>query len=285
MNPQEAFLALRRARSFLFVPGNRPERFAKALASGADAIVVDLEDSVPPAAKAAARGAVAAEWPALQQAAVPVVIRMNACGTPAGEEDLEWLTHLRPVGVMVPKCEGAADLERVALSATNAALLPLIENARGWATLASIASAAHVSRLVIGHIDFMAETGISCSDDERELDPLRFAVAMNSQLHGLSPAIDGVTTAIGDDAQLRADTQRASRFGFGGKLCIHPRQVAGVHEALKPSSAQVEWAMRVLAGDAAAGGAAFQLDGRMIDLPIVARARSTLSRVRQETTG
>ena len=133
-------------------------------------------------------------------------------------------------------------------------------------------------RLVVGHIDFMADTGLQCSDDERELIPLRFAVAMATRLGALAPAVDGVTVGIDDDERLREDTRRALRFGFGAKLCIHPRQVAIVHEAMMPSAAELRWAERVIAADAAARGAAVQLDGRMVDLPVVLQARRTLAR-------
>jgi citrate lyase subunit beta/citryl-CoA lyase len=144
--------------------------------------------------------------------------------------------------------------------------------------LAEIAHAPGVLRLVVGHIDFMADTGIRCSDDERELDALRFAVAMQTRANRLAPAIDGVTLAIGDTLRLQTDVQRALNFGFGGKLCIHPRQVPVVHAAMAPSEAELDRARRVVAADEASGGAAVQLDGRMVDLPVVLQARRTLAR-------
>ena len=133
---------------------------------------------------------------------------------------------------------------------------------------------------MIGHIDFMADTGIQCSAGEPELASLRFAVAMATRLNRLAPAVDGVTVAIDDEAKLREDTARALRFGFGAKLCIHPRQVAIVHDVMAPSADDIDWAQRVIAADAAAGGAATQVDGRMVDLPVVLQARRTLARAR-----
>jgi len=259
------------ARTLLFVPGNRPERFAKALASDADAVVLDLEDSVPAGEKAAARDAIAAQWPAMSG---PVVIRVNA-----GEADLPWLRCLADVGaVMLPKAESASQVARVAQAAPGALIIPLIESAAGYAALPEIAAAPGVLRLAVGNIDFSADTGIRCSDDERELAPLRFAVAIQTRLCGLAPAIDGVTTAFDDVPRLRADTLRALSFGFGGKLCIHPRQVAVIHEAMRPTAEELQWAQRVLDADAAANGAAVQLDGRMVDVPVVLQARRTLAR-------
>lgn len=277
-------LALGHARSFLFVPGNRRERYAKAQASGADAVVLDLEDAVPLADKPAARSAVAAAWATLQGGGVPVVLRINPPGTPAGAEDLAWLPSLAALGglpaLMVPKAETAADLAAVRQAAPTAVLLPLIESAAGWAGLAGLAAHAGVLRLVLGHIDFQADTGLRCSDDEREIDPLRFAIAMHTRLQRLAPAVDGVTTAFDDEARLRSDTMRALRFGFGAKLCIHPRQIAVVHQALAPTEAELAWARRVVAADEAAQGAAVQLDGRMVDLPVVLQARRLLAQAR-----
>ena len=275
--------ALAWARSFLFVPGIRPERFAKALASGADAVVLDLEDSVPANAKQAAREAIRDAWADLggAGAGVVLVVRINAPEGAWGADDIEWLARLgRPAAVMVPKVESADALDRVTTALPGIALLPLIESAAGYAALPEIAAAEGVSRLVIGHIDFMADTGIQCSAGEPELASLRFAVAMATRLNRLAPAVDGVTVAIDDEAKLREDTARALRFGFGAKLCIHPRQVAIVHDVMAPSADDIDWAQRVIAADAAAGGAATQVDGRMVDLPVVLRARRTLARAR-----
>ena len=271
--------ALAAARTLLFVPGNRPERLAKALASGADAVVLDLEDSVPAGDKPAARTAVVAALDALPASAPPVVVRINAMGAPGGPLDLAALAAARPAAVMVSKAETADELQRVRAALPRAALLPLIESARGLDALGSLAAVPQVLRLVVGHIDFMADTGIACSDaDERELDPLRFAVALRTRLARLHPAIDGVTVAFDDDARLAVDTRRALHFGFGGKLCIHPRQVAPVHAAMAPGAEELQWARRVVEADARAGGAAVQLDGRMVDLPVVLQARRTLAR-------
>ena len=272
---------LARARSFLFVPCIRPERFAKALASGADAVVLDLEDSVPTNAKQAAREAIRDTWADLRAAGVALVVRINGPEGAWGGDDIEWLARLGPpAGVMVPKVESAAALDHVSTALPGVALLPLIESAAGYAALSAIAAVPGVSRLVIGHIDFMADTGIRCSAGEPELAPLRFAVAMATRLHRLAPAVDGVTVAVDDEAQLRVDTARALRFGFGAKLCIHPRQVAIVHDAMAPSADDIDWARRVVAADATAGGAATQVDGRMVDLPVVLQAHRTLARAR-----
>lgn len=279
MDAARLIAAVAGARTLLFVPANRPERFQKALASGADAVVFDLEDSVPPAAKRAARDSLTAAWAALADTGVPLVVRINALEGALGQDDVQWLAARVPgAAVMVPKAGAAADLVALRQRLPQVPLLPLIETAAGYVNLQQIAAVPGVVRLAVGHIDFMADTGLQCSDDERELAPLRFAVAMHTRLHGLAPGIDGVTTAIDDAALITADTRRALHFGFAGKLCIHPRQVPVVHAAFAPSPEALAWARRVVEADAAAAGAAVQLGGRMVDLPVVQQARRTLAR-------
>jgi len=270
--------SIRQARTLLFVPGDRPERFAKAAASGADAVVLDLEDAVPMATKQTARDAVRAGWAELQALGVPLVVRSNAWGSEEWAADLDCLQCLAGMAaLMLPKAESADAVRKAHQDTGGVPILPLIESAAGYDAVKAIAAAPGCLRLVVGHIDFMADTGIGCGEDQAELDPLRFAVAIATRLSGRAPAIDGVTVQLDDDAILRSDTLRARRFGFGGKLCIHPRQVPGVHAAFAPGDEELTWARRVVAAEAAAGGGAVQLDGRMVDLPVVLRARRLLA--------
>lgn len=266
------------ARSLLFVPGHRPERFGKALASGADAVVVDLEDSVPPDAKARAAQALGGAWPTLDPSRV--LVRVNARGTPWHEDDLALCARLRPVAVMVPKAEHADDLQDAALQARagERGVLALVESAVGVANARAIAACPAVGRLVLGHIDLMADLGLQCDADERELDAVRFELVLASRLAARPAPVDGVTTAIDDEPQLIHDTRRGQRFGFGGKLCIHPRQIAPLHAALVPAPPQLAWARRVVAAVAAAGGGAVRIDGQMVDRPVLLRAQQLLAR-------
>lgn len=274
------YSALSSARTFLFVPGNRPDRFEKALGSGADAVVFDLEDAVPESDKTQARHAISQAWAGLQVSSVPKVVRINVPDQTLGREDLRALSRFPGLaGVMVPKAESADLLLAVRAALPDTPILPLIESAAGYAAISEIARVEGVLRLVVGHIDFIADTGLQCSEDEPELAPLRFAVAMATRVGLLAPAVDGVTVAIEDDDRLRQDTRRTLRFGFGGKLCIHPRQIGVVHEALAPSAHELAWAQRVLAANTASGGAAVQVDGHMVDLPVVLQARRLLGRV------
>jgi citrate lyase subunit beta/citryl-CoA lyase len=271
------------ACSLLFVPGTRLDRLAKALASGAGAVVIDWEDAVAPADKPAARAAAAPTLAALTPAQrARVLVRLNAAGTPWHPDDLVALQALAGAGLgaaMPPKVESAAALAPVAAAlGARGVLLPLIESAAGLQAVHAIAAAPQVLRLVFGHLDFQADLGMACGPDEHELAPVRLQLVLASRLAGLAPPMDGVSTELGDAARVQADAARAQRAGLGGKLCIHPAQVAPVHAAFSPSAAQADWAQRVLRGFEAAQGGVFSLDGRMVDAPVVALARQLLRR-------
>lgn len=254
------------ARSYLFVPGNRPERFAKACAAGADEVIVDLEDAVSPADKDAARAAVTA-WLSPEH---PVLLRINGADTQWFEQDLALCGQPGIAAVILPKAEHLDQIRMVAAAAPGIAVLPLIETARGFWNAHSVAQAGSVQRLVFGSIDFQLDMGID--GDDLELLYFRSQLVLLSRIAGIQPPVDGVTTAIDDAAQIRTDAQRARRLGFKGKLCIHPRQVDIVNQCFSPSDESVAWAKKVLAAAEAAKGAAVAMDGKMIDFPVIRKA-------------
>jgi len=262
-------------RSLLFVPGDRPERFAKALASGADAVIVDLEDAVAPAAKVAARDALAAHL----VVRAGVVLRINGRDTPWFDDDARAAAHPAIVAVMCPKTSSADDIAALRSRCGDKPVLALIETARGLAGIGGIAAAPGVARLVFGSIDFQLDMDIE--DDGDALQPFRAQLVLASRVAGLSAPVDGVTTATDDAATLARDSRRARASGFGGKLCIHPRQVAAVNAAFTPSPEQLAWALRVVAAAQASAGAAVAVDGKMVDAPVFARASRLLAAVRQ----
>lgn len=271
------------SRSYLFVPGNRPERFDKAMASGADAVILDLEDAVPESDKDSARDAVArwlCECASTKSDAgtTQIFVRINACGSTQHEQDVR-ACHPWAKGVILPKSEHVIDIAALARAMPAAALLPLIETAVGIATSLDLARAPGVSRLVFGTIDFQHDLGIDGEGDELLL--FRSQLVLNSRLAGLSAPIDGISTVLDNAVQIQAEANRARRLGFGGKLCIHPRQLAPVHDAFNPTAAQLDWACRVLAAADAAHGAAVALDGTMVDRPVILRAQALLERASQ----
>jgi citrate lyase subunit beta / citryl-CoA lyase len=269
--PSVASMQSRLARSYLFIPGNRPERFDKACAAEADAVIVDLEDAVPPEGKLAARAALAA-W---QSPAHPVLVRINDTKSEWFHGDLEVCGLPGVTAVVLAKTESAEDVDRVVGSAgAGRALLPLIETATGFANLEAIARHSAVERLLFGSIDFQLDLGISGSD--AELLYFRSHLVLVSRLAGKPAPVDGVTIAIDDVEQLRMDTMRARKQGFGGKLCIHPKQVPEVNRCFSPTPEEIAWASRVLEAASKAGGAAVALDGKMIDRPVILNAERIL---------
>lgn len=267
------------ARSYLFVPGDRPERFAKALASGADAVVLDLEDAVAPAAKETARAAVAQALASMD--AGRVVVRLNAEDTPWFDADLRLLGAAGATTVMLPKAERVQTVARLRAGGPQIAVLALVESARGVIAAEALAAAPGVARLVFGTLDYALDLDLELSAGpfgQAGLDAAASRIAIASRAAGLPAPVAGVTTAVDDEAALLADWARARAHGFGAKLCIHPRQVAPLHAALAPSAAELAWAGRVLAAADAAAGAAVQLDGRMVDKPVIERARRLRAR-------
>jgi citrate lyase subunit beta/citryl-CoA lyase len=275
--------ALALARAFLFVPADRPERHARALATGAGGVIVDLEDAVAPERKAAAREALATSFAALPVAdRQRLLVRVNATGTPWHDDDYAQVGALVAqgliAGVVLPKAERAADLSRLAGAVGPRGLLvPLIESAAGLAAVDELAAGPQVLRLAFGNLDFQADIGLACDADEAELVPVRLALLLASRRANLPAPIDGVTPDWRDAQRLAADTARARRGGFGAKLCIHPDQVAPVHAALGPSADELAWARRVVDAIRASGGGVVSLDGRMVDAPVVRLAERLLA--------
>ncbi len=262
------------ARSLLFVPGDRPERFDKALASGADAIVLDLEDAVAPAAKADARDAVAA-WLRAAPDAARAVVRINDAASAWFDADLAMLAGTGAAAVMLPKAEHADTLAVLRRACPSIALLPLVETARGMLEARVLAEAPGVQRLVFGTIDYALDLDLGA--DPLALDHGHAQLALVSRAAGIAAPVAGVSTALADEAALLADWARARSHGFGAKLCIHPKQIAPLHAAMRPAPDELAWAQRVLAAADAARGA-LQLDGRMIDKPVIERARRIVAR-------
>jgi citrate lyase subunit beta/citryl-CoA lyase len=262
--------------TYLFVPGSRPDRFEKAHAAGADAVILDLEDAVAPEAKDAARAAVAAWIAAHPEARARTVVRINDAASPWFAADLAALSGNGVEVVMLPKSErcDAIDAVRAALGPALQ-VLALIETAAGVDNADAIAATPGVQRLMFGNLDYAAD--LDLSGDERGLVYPSARLAHASRAAGLVAPVAGVTPAIDDDAQLLADLAFARAFGFGAKACIHPRQVGVIRQAMRPTPAELDWARRVLAAAAGAAGVA-QVDGKMVDRPVLIKARGFLDR-------
>ncbi|MET3599830.1 HpcH/HpaI aldolase/citrate lyase family protein [Martelella mangrovi] len=258
-------------RSYLFVPGNRPDRFAKAASAGAGAVIFDLEDAVSHEAKDDARAHVM-QWFAEGGEGI---VRINGLDTPWHDEDVAALRDIS-AEIMVPKA-APAGMADVAARLPGRPLLALVETVAGFAALRDTVNAAGLTRLAFGNLDFSADARIP--EGGYGLDHARFELVLASRLGGLLPPIDGVTTALSDPEAIRRDVRHARSMGFGAKLCIHPAQVAPVNAGFAPSNEEVVWARRVIAALEGANGAAVQLDGKMIDRPLIDHARHILENV------
>ncbi len=254
--------------SLLFVPGHRPDRFAKAADAGAGAIILDLEDAVAPDDKPEARKQVV-EWLAGGGGGM---VRINPPGTPWYADDL---AAVRGHVVMLPKAETAAQVAEVTM-ATGAGVIPLIETAAGVLAAAQILGTPGVIRAAFGSIDLSAQLGIDPNDHQAFLTT-RSQLVLASAAAGVAGPVDGVTVDVNDEALLAADARHGASLGFTAKMAIHPRQLDVIHTTFRPTEDELSWARRVM--EAAGGGAVTTLDGKMVDKPVVDRARRMLERV------
>ena len=263
-------------RAALFVPATRPERFAKALASGADAVIIDLEDAVEVSLKDQARGHVRAF--AREQPGVQFLLRVNAADTPWFEADLALCADCPGLReVLLPKAESTAQVARVA--ATGRPVLPIVESAAGVLALGELSRSAGVSRLSCGTIDLMLDLGTRPDTPGARdvLQQVRTQLLLHSAAAGLAAPLDGVHPDFSDKQGLAAAATLARDMGFGGMLCIHPAQVPVIQSVFAPDAAELDWARRVVAQADASGSFAFQVDGKMVDAPVIARARQLLA--------
>ena len=259
------------ARSLLFVPGCRPDRIDKALLSGADLTVIDLEDAVHPSAKVEARRATRA---ALDGGAAAAVRINNDVSGELFAADVAELATVgdRLLAVVLPLAMPARLRRLRELLPTSTVVIALVETAHGLAALSKIVAAS--DRLAFGHLDFAAD--LRCVPGAELVGHARAQLVLHSRLGELPAPIDGVTTDVRNASATERDARMAAQEGLGGKLCIHPAQVPVVNQAMSPSAEEVAWARAALA--AASGTGLAVLDGQMVDAPVLERARWILRR-------
>ena len=253
-------------RSWLFAPGYNEKLLSRVFSAGADVVLLDLEDAVPLDLKDRARDLVAEV-----ARSNSVWVRANRAGTDHSALDLQALAGL-VAGLRLPKVESAADVEWVAERAPGVPLDCTIETARGVLAVFEIASSRSCASLSYGGLDLALDLGITGGSDETLY--ARSAIVLGARAAGKPPPSDGVYPLIRDDDGLRAEAEAARRLGFFGKSAIHPRQVPIIQEVFAPTTAELDWAERVLAAFEAAGGAATTLpDGEFVDVAVAERAR------------
>ncbi|GGM29961.1 HpcH/HpaI aldolase/citrate lyase family protein [Pseudomonas asuensis] len=266
-------------RSALFVPGNRPERFGKALAAGADCVIVDFEDAVEENQKPQARQNLEAFL--LQNQDVRIAVRINAPGHVEQAADIRFCSaHPAVAAIVLPKAETAAQIE--ALATAGKPVWPLIETARGLLALPEIAASAGVERLTFGALDLAVDLGLREAGEgmQKVFDQVRYSLLVHSVGRALAPPLDTVFADIGNPEGLASAALNARDMGFGGLLCIHPTQVDTVHQIFQPSADEIEWARRVIEA-ARSGEGAIRLEGRMIDAPVIKKAQRLLQGLQQ----
>lgn len=272
-------------RSLLYVPGNAPDKLAKALARGADALIVDLEDAVPVSQKEQARDAVRAWVDSLEMPAAQIWVRVNSGAL--REPDVRAFAGCPALsGLVLAKAADAAEISQVAAWLDEAGdeglrLIPLLETPGAIQDVEAIAAAPRVHRLQVGEVDLAAELGMTPGPDDLELLAIRTRIVVASAAAGLHPPIGPVSREIRDPEKLAESSRRLARLGYLGRTCIHPNQIASVHEVFTPTEDDVADALEVvrLMSEAADGdtGVAVDAHGRLLDEAVLRHARRVLA--------
>jgi citrate lyase subunit beta/citryl-CoA lyase len=289
-------------RTFLFAPGNHPRRVAKALALGADAVILDLEDAVATADKAAARKPVAEALKGPRRCRG--YVRPNAPSSTYCYRDLVETIHDKVDGVVLPKVESAADLHAIdwllaalerecGMAEGSIDLIPMLETAAGVARVDRILQARslrpyrapwRVKRVAFGAGDYSLDVGLVPAHEEPELAHARDRVVLASRAAGMEGPLDSPWFHLRDMEGFRRSLERSRRGGFQGRLCVHPDQVPVANELFTPGADEVARAERIVAAFREAegkGSAAVEVDGQMVDYPIVHRAQALLETLRE----
>jgi citrate lyase subunit beta / citryl-CoA lyase len=261
-------------RSYLFAPGHNEKLLAKVFDAGADAVILDLEDAVPPDAKRTARAMVA---DALTEHSAWV--RINAARTDQASDDLAAVAAVAH-GIRIPKVEAVSDVRWVAERAPGKPLLCAIETAKGVANALRIAEEPSVELLALGGIDLQKDLGVTSGG--APLHYVRSHLVVAARAAGIAPPIDSVYPYIHDDEGLRQEAIESRSLGIFGKSAIHPAQLPTIHAVFAPDADELQWAHQVLAAFDASNGAAVRLPtGEFVDLPVAERARNILQLARE----
>ena len=280
-------------RTALFVPGNRLERVDKALATEADAVIIDLEDAVPSSQKDQARSDVAQKLK--NTPGQKIIVRVNGLDTPEFARDLKAVVGPNLSGLLVPKFEGSSEVAlineallkaeaAVGLQAGIVPVIALVETAKGVENISKIAAGqtepARLYTVAFGAADYSLDLGIELTMSGDELSYARSRLPIACRAHDLAPPIDTpFMIDLKDIPALKADTVRAKQLGFMGKLCIHPNQIEPVNAIFSPGPNEIAQAEKIIQAyeeSEAKGLGAIQVDGKFVDLPVVERARRTL---------
>ncbi|MGP5209453.1 HpcH/HpaI aldolase/citrate lyase family protein [Psychrobacter alimentarius] len=269
-------------KTWLFVPATRIDRVDKAFASGADAIIVDLEDAVAKKDKAEARDALKNYYDEQYEAQNyrPIWVRINKAGSEEFFKDIVLCQQMpKLAGVLLAKAERAEDIESIH-QLTGLPVIALIESAVGLYQIDSMAKAVGLTAFSYGFLDLCNDLQVQVGTPAADIiaNQIRYQLILTSKVHQLSPPIDTIYPDFKDEVGLGDRVQLWSQMGMAGMLCIHPKQVASVQQALQPTTKALEFAKRVIEEYERSGQAVFEVDGEMIDAPVIERSRQLLDR-------
>jgi len=265
-------------RSLLFTPGTQKEKLLKSLNSHADALIWDLEDAVHPDEKIAAQATITEVFEELEgkPIAKPIFLRVNAFETPWYEEDVKLARCEGVAGILLPKTESKQQVGKSwELMGNRGAIITLIETACGILHLEEIAKAPAITGIALGAIDLAVDLDLTLTDSGWELAFARSKIVTVAKAFGIRGIYDSVFADIENESSLRKRASVARQFGFNGQMAIHPKQLSVIHEVYSPSEADIVWAKRVLdaVDQEAKGQGVFTLDGKMVDRPVIERAK------------
>lgn len=265
---------LKSARSLLFVPGDRPERFAKAAASGAHAIIIDLEDAVSPEDKSGARANIVEFLNSTEGG--NILVRINQTDSAFYCGDLDVARHPKLSGVILPKANTQHVTELV--YKLGCPVWPLVETIQGVTEVNELAQLPNVRRMLLGTIDLSLEMNLVMSHPggKSMLDQARFKLILASVMASIPAPVDGVFPSLDDESGLFAAAEYAKASGMGGVMCIHPRQIGVVNNAFAPSPSDIEWA-RMVVEASVNEKSSFRFRGQMVDKPVLNRAKGILN--------
>ena len=264
-------------KTWLFVPASKIERVPKAFASGADAVIVDLEDAVAAADKAQARQALLDYY--ASAAYQPVWVRINQAGSDEFAKDMQICVQMPNLaGIILPKAEHKHDLEKVHTQ-TNLPVIALVESALGLHQLNDMAQANGLYGFSYGFLDLCNDVGVQVGTAAADIfaNQLRYQLLIVSKVYGLSAPVDTIYPDFNDTDGLASRVQLWSQMGLSGMLCIHPKQVTVVHESLAPTQAELDFAKKVVEEYQSSGKAVFQIEGQMVDMPVIKRCQQLLA--------
>lgn len=275
-------VAISQNKTWLFVPATRIDRVEKAFASGADAVIVDLEDAVAHEDKAQAREALKKYYDDQndKQNYQPLWLRINKAGSEEFIKDIVLCQQLPNLaGVLLAKAEQASDIESVH-QLTSLPVIALIESAVGLYQIDSMAKVVGLAAFSYGFLDLCNDLQVQVGTPAADIvaNQIRYQFILTSKVHQLSPPIDTIYPDFNDEVGLTDRAQLWSQMGMSGMLCIHPKQVATIQRALQPTDSEMLFAQRVVEEYERSGQAVFKIDGEMVDAPVIERSRQLLAK-------